>query len=921
MRYEKTNDAMKRSLAGLLVFLLAGQSPAQAISAAAQNVVAAQGSVVPLPSIVLSANQNLPGVPLSQGFVEMSLPGTLPQVQEAGRFLTEHAVAVQANPSLKSIAVSNAPESSAKTLVVAAQDSPVSLSSQDQGAEAGKEKALTALSDAAAKIQGGNSSSQGTLHAVSGLLQRLFSGGRSAASDDAADVSSVESQKSLDSRHPGESRGPGLLSSPRRLLGPGFRRDDGSISFREGARDKSDAVERKTLGKDSLEKDSATDKESAEGKGSAPAEEEEEESWETLAVLAGLSAAFGLAALGVSYAALGPAWLPGLLYGASMVAGGYDALKDSAHDIPKGKFDVHFLMLAVAVGAAFVQELPEGALLLFLFSASHAMELYAEHRTRKGIDALLSAAPKTARLEKDGVVSEVPIERIAVGDILVLLPGNQVPVDAEVVSGRTTVDESNLTGESLPITKEPGDSLRSGSFNKSGVVRARAVRPAAESTFQKLTRLIHEAQNLRAPSQRFTDKFSTPYTFAILGASALLFAALCFMGMPPFTVPVGGTSAFYRAVTLLVVASPCALVLSIPSAILAAIARGTLQRILFRGGAAVERMALADVVAMDKTGTLTTGELHVERVEVLSGAARPDAGMSLLRAAAALERNSTHPVAAAIARYADDQGLSVDEPEDFKEVEGFGVQGRFDGKETRVGRKAFIESQGNVEPIPGGDELDPGTMSLWVAHGPLIGRILLRDEVRPESAEVVAKLRSMGKRVVMLTGDREEVAARIAEQLGVDEYRAGLAPDEKFKAVEGLKAAGHKVVMVGDGLNDAAALAAADVSVGMGGARSTDAALENSDVVLMKDSLQNLLAAFELSAYARRIITVNLVVSLGVILTMVASAILGIIPLSVGMVIHESSTILVCMLSMLLLVLPLSGEKQAAHVPENPARS
>jgi Cd2+/Zn2+-exporting ATPase len=651
----------------------------------------------------------------------------------------------------------------------------------------------------------------------------------------------------------------------------------------------------------------------AHGPALAHEHEHEHGSWKTMALLAGLCAAFGLAALGVSSAALGPAWLPTVLYFASMAAGGYDALMDAAHDLPEGKFDIHFLMLAVAAGAAFIGEVPEGALLLFLFSASHAIEMYAEHRTQRGIDSLLKDAPKTARVERDGVETEIPVDDVKEGDIIRLLPGSQVPVDAEVVSGRTSVDESHLTGESLPVSKEPGDVLRSGSFNKSGSVRARVLHAASESTLQKLTRLIHEAQHLRAPSQRFTDKFGTPYTLGILGASLLMFAVLALTGMPAFTPPADGTSAFYRAMTLLVVASPCALVLSIPSAILSAIARGAMHRILFRGGAAVEGLAAADVVAMDKTGTLTTGELHVEGVEALSGEKTPEAETLLLRAAASLERHSTHPVADAVTRHARKLGLPAEDPEGFEEVEGFGVTGRFQGRLTAVGRKSFLEAMG--APVSGLEAEDPGlgTMILWVRHGDSVGRILLRDQVRPESRDVVAKLRALGKRVVMLTGDRAEVAARVAEQLGVEEFRAGLTPSAKFKAIEAFRAEGLKVVMVGDGLNDAAALAAADVSVAMGGARRTDAALENGDVVLMKDSLTSLLAAFELSAYARRIIAVNLAVALGVILVMVGSAILGVVPLSVGMLVHEGSTILVCLLSMLMLGLPLSDMGRKAQ--------
>jgi Cd2+/Zn2+-exporting ATPase len=632
------------------------------------------------------------------------------------------------------------------------------------------------------------------------------------------------------------------------------------------------------------------------GTASSEEEEEEHEDWKPLALQAGLCAAFGLAAFAVSEASLGPAWLAPAFYLAAMAAGGYDAAKDASHDVLKGKFDIHFLMLSVAAGAAAIGELPEGALLLFLFSASHAIELFAEDRTQKGIHSMLKESPKTARVVRGGEVVEVPVEKVREEDEIVLLPGSQVPVDAEILSGSTTVDESSLTGESLPISKDPGDMLSSGSMNLSGAVHARAIRRAGESTLQKLTRLIQDAQHLKAPSQRFTDRFGTPYTLFILGSTLLTFFWLWQSGMPAFTAIHGGVSAFNRAVTLLVVASPCALALSIPSAILAAIARGAMRRILFRGGAPVERMAAADLVAMDKTGTLTTGRMSVERVEVLKGEAGSEE--SLLAAAAALERRSTHPVAEAVERHAREAGVPESDPEGFSEIPGRGVLGRVEGEWTVVGRESLLRDQGADEEALRAAEPPSGAIALWVMRGAQVGRIILRDTIRPESREVVARLQAMGKRVVMLTGDRKEVAEKVARAVGVDEFRFGLSPEEKFKAVEAWKAQGHKVVMVGDGINDAAALAAADVSAAMGGDRRTDAALENGDVVLMRGSLESLLTAFEISAYARRIIAANLAVALGVILTMVASALMG----------HESSTVLVCLLSLLLLTLPLTED-------------
>lgn len=589
-------------------------------------------------------------------------------------------------------------------------------------------------------------------------------------------------------------------------------------------------------------------------------------------------------------------------YALAMVAGGRDAAVDAWRGLRVGRLDIHFLMLAVAVGAAAVGAWGEGALLLFLFSASGAMEAYAAHRTRGEIGGLLHAAPRRALRENAaGGEEAVDVAELRTGDILRLRPGDVVACDAEVMTGSSAVDESALTGESVPVPKEAGDVLMSGSINTWGALRARVLRPARQSALQKIIELIRSAQQRRAPSQRFTDRFGTGYTWLVLGVTLGMFLVWWLvLEVPAFRAEEGQFSAFYRAMTLLVVMSPCALVLSVPSAILAAIAAGARHGVLFRGGAAVETLAGVGVVALDKTGTLTTGELEV--VEVAS--VPPGREREVLAAACALEARSSHPIARAILKHGRQAGVEVDgvEVEDFRNHAGQGVSGQAAGSWCVLGRRELV-ARGPLAALAEAVPPPPAACSeVWVVRDGLLGRILLRDRVRRESAPVLRELRARGLRAVMLTGDRGEAARAVGAEIGMvpEEIRAGLLPEDKVNAVEELKREGRPVAMVGDGVNDAPSLAAADVSVAMG-ARGSDAALEQSDVVLMNDRIDLFLHAWRLSRAARGIIRQNLAVALGTVAVMALAALTGKVPLSLGVLAHEGSTVLVCLNSLRLL--------------------
>jgi Cd2+/Zn2+-exporting ATPase len=653
-----------------------------------------------------------------------------------------------------------------------------------------------------------------------------------------------------------------------------------------------------------------------------PSEEEEIEhhadewKWQlALAIVCGIS--------GLLAAFVVPAPYQVFAFCVSYLAGGFFPAEEVWERLQKRILDVHFLMLAVALGAACIGAWAEGATLLFLFSFSGALEHYAMGRTQREIRSLFRNAPKTATLlDGNGTEQEIAVEKIRPGMRLLIKPGAQFPVDADIAKGATAADESNLTGEATPVEKKAGDSTLAGTINLWGAVEVVVTRPASESSLQKIIKLIKEAQQQKAPAQQFADKFSTYYTYGALGLSLLMFF-VWWLGfqLAPFNSTVESQSAFYRTMTLLVVSSPCALVLSIPSAVLAAIAWAARHGILFRGGAAVEKLAAVNTVCLDKTGTLTTGELRVETVESFPAGRENE----VAQLAYSIEKLSTHPLARAITLHGKHQGLTAVEFEGFESVTGQGLKAKHNGGEVILGKREFVvagilpagttvddfkrlESSGGspgskMPPSTSGRMLDttaPGTSEVWLATGDLIGRIVLRDDIRPQAAQVVEELREEGLKSVVLTGDRQAAAEHLKETLKLDDVRAELKPEQKVAAVKELSGQGRLVAMVGDGVNDAPSLAVAHIGVAMG-ARGSDAALEQADVVLMHDRLENFLAAFRLSQRARNIIRQNLFISLGTVVVLVCFALAGKIPLTLGVVGHEGSTVVVVMNSLRLL--------------------
>ncbi|HTA95353.1 MAG TPA: heavy metal translocating P-type ATPase [Verrucomicrobiae bacterium] len=623
-----------------------------------------------------------------------------------------------------------------------------------------------------------------------------------------------------------------------------------------------------------------------------PEDDHDVDEWQMQIAAAILCGLFGLAG------AFSPSPFKTIFFVAAYFTGGFYTAGEVWERLQKRAIDVHFLMLAVAVGAASIGAWVEGATLLFLFSLSGALEHFALGRTQKEIRSLFRDAPKTTiALDDQGREREVPVENLRAGMKLLIKPGAQFPVDAEISKGATAADESNLTGEATPVGKNVGDAVLAGTINLWGAVEVGVTKPAAESSLQKIIALIREAQQQKAPAQQFTDKFSSVYTYAVLGLSfAMFFVWWLAFNLVPFENTAQTHSAFYRAMTLLVVSSPCALVLSIPSAVLAAIAWGARHGILFRGGAAVEKLAEINIVALDKTGTLTTGELRVEKIESFP----PGHESEIARLAYSLEKLSTHPLARAITRHGKQKQIVPLALDHFESVTGQGLKAKRNGNDCLLGRREWLAQGERAKIISQVSSTDAGFSEIWLAENDLLGRIILRDDIRPQSASVIDELRHEGLRSVVLTGDRAATAEHLRAELKLDDVRAELKPEQKVEAIRELSGQGKHVAMIGDGVNDAPSLAAAYIGVAMG-ARGSDAALEQADVVLMHDKLENFLAAFRLSQRARRVIRQNLVISLGTVIVLVSFAMFGKIPLTIGVVGHEGSTVVVVMNSLRLL--------------------
>jgi Cd2+/Zn2+-exporting ATPase len=575
------------------------------------------------------------------------------------------------------------------------------------------------------------------------------------------------------------------------------------------------------------------------------------------------------------------------LYLVSYGFGGFDLVSHSVKAIRKGRFafDIDLLMLLAAVGAAFLGEFAEGAFLLFLFSLAHALEHYALGQARQAIRALSDLSPPMARVTAGGVETEVPIEAVRVGDIVVVRPGERIPIDGRVRSGRSAVNQAPVTGESIPVEKDVGGDVFAGTVNGEGSLEIETTRAIGDRTLDRVVKLVEEAQTQKAPTQEFTDRFERIFVPTVLVIDVLLIV------LPPLFGWWTWGLAFYRGMSLLVAASPCALALGTPSAVLAAIAQAARNGVLIKGGAHLENFGTIRAIAFDKTGTLTVGRPEVVDVVTVEGADRS----KLLRIAAAVERRSQHPLAQAVLRRAELEKIDLPESADLESVTAKGVRSTVEGRVVEIGSLKLWDDVVPASVTSAVDALKSAGRSIVVVKygGKFLGVLGLADEPRANAAEVLNSLRRQGiERLVMLTGDHRGVGEAVGKTVGVDEVKADLMPESKVDAVRELLARYGGVAMIGDGVNDAPALATATVGVAMGGS-GTAVALETADVALMGDDLAKLPFALKLSRAARRVIVQNVFIALGVIGFLVLTATTGLLGMGWTVVIHEGSTLVV----------------------------
>lgn len=590
-----------------------------------------------------------------------------------------------------------------------------------------------------------------------------------------------------------------------------------------------------------------------------------------------------------------PALMTTVLYVIAYISGGTYGLKAGLESLFARTIDVDLLMILAAVGAAVVGQPFEGIMLLFLFSLSNVLQAYALDRTRSAISALMELRPAQANVKRGDRVVTLPIEKVYIGDRIIVKPGERIALDGVVISGESGVDQASITGESMPVSKEPGSTVFAGTINKNGSLEIGVTRLAKDSTIAKLIKLVEEAHSEKAETQRVIDTAEQYYAIGVIVLTALAVA------VPTMLLGEAFAPAFYRAMTIMVAASPCALVISTPATVLSAIGNGARRGVLFKGGIHVENAATVKVMAFDKTGTLTAGKPQVTDVVILDEQ-WPGTENELLALAAAAESRSEHALAQATVAAAQDRNLELAETLAFQAATGKGVQATVGEKQVRIGNLRYfeeLEAVGVETAVAIVTRLqNEGKTSVVVAQmmgetAHLVGVIAFADVLRPDASQVVRDLRANGiEHIVMLTGDNQRVAEHIAAEVGVDAVFADLLPEDKVNAIKQVAAEFGPVAMVGDGVNDAPALATATIGIAMGAA-GTDVALETADVVLMSDNLQNLPYMIGLSHATRRTLFINLGFALFMILLMLATILISNLPLPLAVIGHEGGTVLV----------------------------
>ncbi|MEV2215817.1 heavy metal translocating P-type ATPase [Streptomyces sp. NPDC050997] len=586
-----------------------------------------------------------------------------------------------------------------------------------------------------------------------------------------------------------------------------------------------------------------------------------------------------------------PVWLWGSLYALAYATGGWESGWEGLKALREKTLDVDLLMVVAALGAAAIGQVMDGALLIVIFATSGALEALATARTADSVRGLLDLAPPTAtRLVPDGSGQAVPVEELTVGDLILVRPGERVGADGRVLDGASEVDQATITGEPLPVVKEPGDEVFAGTVNGTGALRVRVERDASDSVIARIVRMVEEASETKAPTQLFIEKVEQRYSLGMVAATLAVF-------LVPLAFGDDLTGALLRAMTFMIVASPCAVVLATMPPLLSAIANAGRHGVLVKSAVVMERLGQVDAVALDKTGTLTEGVPRVTDVRPLPGSGLEE--RELVALAAAAEHPSEHPLARAVVDAARERGLSLSPAEDFDSTPGVGVTATVDGRVVAVGSPARLldgasdARAAHTVALAAELEEDGRTAVLVTADGVPVGILGLADRLRPDAALTVVSLTALtGTAPALLTGDNPRAAARLAAEVGIEDVRAGLLPQHKVREVKELQDAGRRVLVVGDGVNDAPALAAAHTGVAMGRAGS-DLALEAADAVIVRDELATVPTVIALSRHARQLVVQNLVIA-GVFITgLVVWNLAGTLPLPLGVAGHEGSTVIV----------------------------
>jgi heavy metal translocating P-type ATPase len=595
-----------------------------------------------------------------------------------------------------------------------------------------------------------------------------------------------------------------------------------------------------------------------------------------------------------------PAWVWWALYLACYVTGGWEPALAGVRALRKRTLDVDLLMIVAAIGAATIGQVLDGALLIVIFATSGALEAFLTQRTADSVRSLLNLAPERATvITPSGEESVVDAAALAVGDVIVVRPGERIGADGQVTSGASDVDQASITGEPLPVTKRPGDEVFAGTLNGTGVLRVRVDRAAADTVVARIVAMVQEASATKAKAQLFIEKVEQYYSIGVVAATLAVFFV-------PLALGAAVQPSLLRAMTFMIVASPCAVVLATMPPLLAAMANAGRHGVLVKSAVVMEQLGSVTTVAFDKTGTLTRGTPRLSDIRPLSGSGL-DAD-ELLTLAAATEHPSEHPLGAAVVAAATDRGLTLPMIEQFESAPGRGVRAVVDGRRVAVGSPAQLLPAGpgsansaRVGAVVAGLEADGKTAVVVLVDDIAVGVLGLDDQLRPEAADTMTALTALtGAAAVLLTGDNERAATALAARVGIDDVRAGLLPQDKVAAVRELDDAGRRVLLVGDGVNDAPALAAAHTGIAMGRSGS-DLALETADAVVVRDELAAIPRVIVLSRHARRVVIANLVIAAAFITVLVLWDLLGHLPLPLGVAGHEGSTVIVGLNGMRLL--------------------